>query len=143
MVCVYIYHIHTHTRALHPTACFISKVSARISGQEGIGQTDPVGTTNKLSRPTFQGFIRDRERLNSELPNWGREKGDLFRFAPISPFSSDVFRFTLLVFRKFVPICSDLLRFSSDLFRFIFRTNQSKSGKPLSADPFKAFANSR
>ena len=26
--------------------------------------------------------------------------------------------------------------FSSDLFRFVFRTNQNKSGKPLSADPF-------
>ena len=30
---------------------------------------------------------------------------------------------------RFVPICSDF-------FRFVFRTNQNKSGKPLSADPF-------
>ena len=58
-----------------------------------------------------------------------------FRFVPISPFSSDLFRFALLVF----AICSDLFRFapfSSDLFRFVFRTNQNRSGKPLSADPF-------
>ena len=64
------------------------------------------------------------------------------------PISSDLFRFPL-----FLPICSDLrslfsgiprfesdlFRFapiSSDLFRFVFRTNQNKSGKPLSADPF-------
>ena len=37
-----------------------------------------------------------------------REYPDLFRLAPIS----------------------------SDLFRFVFRTNQTKSGRPLSADPF-------
>ena len=61
---------------------------------------------------------------------------DLFRFVPISPFSSDLFRFAFLnCFQE----CPDLFRFvpfSSDLFRFVFRTNQNKSGKPLSADPF-------
>ena len=74
------------------------------------------------------------KRTVSELlgaPNLGSaERGhpDLFRFVPISPFSFDLFGFALLVFGN-VPICSDLLR-------FVFRTNQNKSGKPLSADPF-------
>ena len=57
-------------------------------------------------------------------------------------------RFVLIcsVFFRFVPICAPSLReypdlfrfvpFSSDLFRFVFRTYQNKSGKPLSADPF-------
>ena len=58
---------------------------------------------------------------------------DLFRFVPISPFSSNLFRFAFLVFWN-APICSDWLRFH--LFRFVFRTNQNKSGKPLSAGPF-------
>ena len=50
------------------------------------------------------------------------------------------------LFFRFVPICvpcfreyADLFRFapfSSDLFRFVFRTNQNKSEKPLSVDPF-------
>ena len=57
----------------------------------------------------------------------------LFRFVPISPFSSDLFRFgvrsLLSGIPRFVPICSVF-------FRFVFRTNQNKSGKPLSADPF-------
>ena len=56
----------------------------------------------------------------------------------------DLFRFP-----RFLPICSDLrsccreypalLRFvpiCSNLFRFVVRTNQNTSGKPLSADPF-------
>ena len=34
---------------------------------------------------------------------------DFFRFAPVSPFSSDLFRFAVLVFGN-TPICSDLLR---------------------------------
>ena len=47
---------------------------------------------------------------------------------------------------RFVPICvpcfrecPDLFRsapFSSNFFRFVFRTTQNKAGKPLSADPF-------
>ena len=53
---------------------------------------------------------------------------DLFRFVPISPFSSDLFRFAFLVFRN-TPICSDLLRFVPIGF-------QNKSGKAPSADPF-------
>ena len=76
--------------------------------------------------------------LNSEPPNLGSAEGghpDLFRFYPISPFSSDLFRFAPICFRE----CPDLFRFvlfSSDLFRFVFRTSQNKSGQPLSADPF-------
>ena len=57
------------------------------------------------------------------------------RFVPISPFSSDLFRFALLVFGN-TPICSDLFRFlpiCSDLFSEQIRTNRKK---PLSADPF-------
>ena len=74
----------------------------------------------------------------SEPPNWGGQKG-------VTPICSDLFRFFRFVpicapcFREFVPICSDLFRFvpiCSVLFRFAFRTNQNKSGKPLSADPF-------
>ena len=88
-------------------------------------------------------------------PIWGRQKGglpDLFRFVPISPSSSDLFRFVFLVLGipRFVPICSDLLRFlpmcshlhslfagiprfvpiCSDFFRFACRTSQNRSGKP-------------
>ena len=71
-------------------------------------------------------------------PGLGSAEGghpDLFRFVPISPFSSDLFRFALLVFGN-TPICSDLFRFapfSSDLFRFVFRTNQ---GNPFLPNPF-------
>ena len=55
-------------------------------------------------------------------------------FVPISPFSSDLRSSTALGFREY----PDLFRFipsCSDFFRFLFRTNQNKSGKPLSADP--------
>ena len=58
---------------------------------------------------------------------------DLFRFVPISPFSSDLRRTLFSGIPQFVPICSDFFRFvpiCSDLFRFVFRTNQNKSGKP-------------
>ena len=68
-------------------------------------------------------------------PRFGVCRRGLPRFVPISPFSSDLFRFAFLVFWEY----PDLFRFapfSSDLFRFVFRTNQKKSGKPLSADPF-------
>ena len=54
-----------------------------------------------------------------------------------SPQEFPRFRFALLVFGN-SPICSDLPSlFSSDLFRFVFRRNQNKSEKPLSADPFR------
>ena len=47
----------------------------------------------------------------------GSAEGGLFRFVPISPFSSDLFRFALLVFGntlisdlfRFLPLCSDLI----------------------------------
>ena len=68
----------------------------------------------------------------------GSAEGGSPRFVPIC---SD-----FPVFFRFVPICApcfrecpDLFRFvpfSSDLFRFVFRPNRNKSGKPLSADPF-------
>ena len=79
------------------------------------------------------------------IPHFGvTERGhpDLFQFVPISPFSSDLFRFAVLVFGNAPIFCSDFFRLfrflpiSSDFFRFVFRTNQNKSGKPLSADPF-------
>ena len=57
----------------------------------------------------------------------------MLRFVPISLFSSDFFRSVLLVFEN-TPIPSDLFRFlpiCSDLF-----SEQIRSGKPLSADPF-------
>ena len=60
-------------------------------------------------------------------PIWGRQKG-------VTPICSDfpVFiRFAFLVFWS-APICSNLLRFLP----ICFRTNQNKSGKPLSAGPF-------
>ena len=91
--------------------------------------------------------FRARSKISIEIENFERDqiflivgpsgKGghpDLFRFVPIFP-----------VFFRFVPICvpcyreyPDLFRFapfSSDLLRFVFRTDQNKSGKPLSADP--------
>ena len=57
------------------------------------------------------------------------------RFVPISPFSSDLFRFALLVVGN-TPICSDLLRFlpiCSDLLTEQIRTNQ---GDPFLPTPF-------
>ena len=75
-----------------------------------------------------------RRKNVSESPVRGRQKG-------VTPICSD-----FPVFFRFVPICApcfreylDLFRFvpiCSDFFRFVFRTNQNKSGKPLSADPF-------
>ena len=71
----------------------------------------------------------------SEPPTWDRQEGvtppDLFRF-PV------FFLFVPIVFPCFAE-CADLFRFapfSSGLFRFPFRTNHNKSGKPLSTDPF-------
>ena len=64
------------------------------------------------------------QSCNFEPPMWGRQKGicsNLFRILLIcSDFS---FRFVLLVFGN-TPICSDLLWFLFDLFRWLFRTNQ-------------------
>ena len=67
----------------------------------------------------------------SEPPIWGRQKG-------VTPTCSD-----FPVFFRFLPICTlcfwDLFQFvliCSAFFRFVLRTNQNKSGKPLSADPF-------
>ena len=40
-------------------------------------------------------------------------------------------------FPRFLPICGPCFRECPDLLRFFFRTNQNKSGKPLSADPFR------
>ena len=54
----------------------------------------------------------------SRSPRFGVGRRGSPRFVPISPFSSDLFRFALRVFGN-APICSDLLRFlpiCSDLF---------------------------
>ena len=62
----------------------------------------------------------------------GRDHPDFFRFVPISPFSSDLFRFALLVFGK-APISSDLFRFvpfSSDLFSEQIRANHGNHFLP-------------
>ena len=76
-------------------------------------------------------FKRNKE---SEPPIWGRQKGVTpILFVPISPFSSDLFRFALLVLVNTLLLCSDLFGFapfSSDLFRFVseqIRTNQEKT----------------
>ena len=55
----------------------------------------------------------------------------LFRFSRFLPICSDL-RSLFLGIPRFVPICSVF-------FRFVLRTNQSKSGRPLSADPFCRF----
>ena len=71
-----------------------------------------------------------------QSPRFGVGRGGLPRFVPISPFSSDLFRFALLVFEN-TPMCSDLfldlLRFlliCSDSFSEQIRTNQ---GNPFLA----------
>ena len=72
---------------------------------------------------------------NIGAPKLGPAEGGHF-FVPIC---SD-----FAVFFRFVPICVPCLREYPDLFRFapicsdvfVFRANQNKSGKPLSADPF-------
>ena len=69
-----------------------------------------------------------RLQSSSEPPLWGRQKGissDFFRFVPISPFSSDLFRLAPLVVGN-TTICSD----SSDLFQVVFRTNQGNPFLP-------------
>ena len=84
---------------------------------------------------------RKDTRKNSEFvgaPDLGSAEGghpDLSKFVPISPFSSDLFRFVLLVFGN-TPICSDLFRFlpiCSDLLSEQIRTNQ---GNPFLPTPF-------
>ena len=64
----------------------------------------------------------------SRSPQFGVGRRGSPQFVPTSPFSSDLFRFALLVFGK-TPICSALLRFLP----ICFQKNQNKSGKPLSA----------
>ena len=64
-------------------------------------------------------------------PNLGSaERGhpDLFRFSRFLPICSGLPSLFSGI-PRFVPVCSFL-------FRFVFRTNQNKSGNPLSADPF-------
>ena len=66
---------------------------------------------------------------------FGVGRGGSPQFVPISPFSSDLFRFALLVFGN-TPICSDLLCFlpiCSNLFSEQIRTNQ---GNPFLPTPF-------
>ena len=77
---------------------------------------------NRHVRVIILGHIYGATKLGA--PGLGAAEGgypDLFRFVPISPFSSDLFRFALLVFGS-TPIRSDLFRFTfflpicSDLF---------------------------
>ena len=82
-------------------------------------QTPACGVCSEHTSPQCcESIIRSLDALSvtvsSEPPVWGRQKG-------VTLFSSDFFRFA---------------PFSSGLFRFVCRTNQNKSGKPLSADPF-------
>ena len=75
------------------------------------------------------GLTRD-----SGPPNLGSAEGglpDLFRFVPISPFSSYLFRFAC----GNTPICSDLLRFLP-VCSEVFQNKSEQIRKPLSADPF-------
>ena len=83
--------------------------------------------------------MKNHSDRNFRSPHFGVGGRGSPRFVPIC---SD-----FPVFFRFVPVCApcfreypDLFRFvpiCSDLFRFVFRTNQNKSGKPLSADPFR------
>ena len=94
----------------------------------------------KISSGTFRHFFDTpgRKAREHRSPRFGVGRRGSPRFVLIC---SD-----FPVFFRFVPICvpcyreyPDLFRFapfSSDLFRFVFRTNQNKSGKPLSAGPF-------
>ena len=74
----------------------------------------------------------------SEPPAWGHQKGvtpicsdlPIPRFLPICSDLRSVFSGK----PRFVPIRSDFFR-CSDFFRFVFRTNQNKSGKLPPADP--------
>ena len=63
-------------------------------------------------------------------PRFGVGRRGSPRFVPISPFSS---RSLFSGIPRFVPICSDLLRFPSDLFSEQIRTNQ---GNPFLPTPF-------
>ena len=90
----------------------------------------PRGPGNPFSA-FFRSFLVGSPGLGS--PERGHP--DLFRFVPISPFFSDLFRFAFLVFWN-APICSDLFRFlpiGSVLFSEQIRTNQ---GNPLLPTPF-------
>ena len=83
----------------------------------------------KLSEP--KRAARDTPHSGSEPLIWGRQKG----VTPIWCGCSDLpvfFPFALLLFQelfRFVPIWSDF-------FRFVFRTNEHRSGKPFLSNPF-------
>ena len=94
---------------------------------------NPLRTSQSCCPYSCCSFIRS--------PWFGVGREGLPRFVPIC---SD-----FPVFFRFVPICAPCFREYPDLFRFVpicsvffrfvpicFRTNQNKSGKPLSADPF-------
>ena len=63
-------------------------------------------------------------------PHFGVGRKGSPRSVPISPFSSDL--------RSLFRERPDFFRFALFCFRFVFRTNQNKSGKPLSADTIAA-----
>ena len=104
-----------------------------MCGTQGFVLGTPVGRIGEKcpekirnSRQILQMFTT--KIPNSEPPIGGRQKLG----HPISSNFLVFFRFALLVFGnlfRFPPICSDL-------FRLVFRINENKSGKPLSADPF-------
>ena len=75
-------------------------------------------------------MVSHRQRFGRS-PRFGVGRRGSPRFVPISPFSSDLFRFAFLVFGN-TPICSDLLRFLP----ICFQNKSEQSEKPLSADPF-------
>ena len=90
---------------------FVLKPEVAIASKVSNLSKSSLATTNFLSKKTQ--LVNYCEKPFSEPSIWGRREGghlDLFRFVPISPFSSDLFRFALLVFGN-TPICSDLLRF--------------------------------
>ena len=62
-------------------------------------------------------------------PRFGVGRRGSPRFVPISPFSSDLLRFALLVFRN-IPICSVFLPICSDLFSEQITTNQGNTFLP-------------
>ena len=68
---------------------------------------------------------------------WGHP--DLFQFVPISPFSSDLFRFGVLVFGnlfRFVPICSVFFRFVPICFQNKSEQIRTNQGNPFLPTPF-------
>ena len=61
------------------------------------------------SQKSVEKAPNDPKKSQKDLGSAERGHPDLFRFVPISPFSSDLFRFAFLVCGN-TPICSDLLR---------------------------------